>query len=148
MSDVSYPFCDQRAHLNDCLDSSPLSAAYMRQWFWSAYVQIMACHIFGAKPLSKPMLAYWPLRTHFSEIWIEIQTFSFMKMNLKISPVKRGHFVQGEMMFDKMSGSYEWEDAVHLSEQPMIWKCPPWGFIVMQANFLGYQREDVCEMPS
>ena len=31
------------------------SAAYMHQWFRSALVQIMACHLFGAKPLSKPM---------------------------------------------------------------------------------------------
>ena len=34
------------------------SAAYMRQWIGSALVQIMACRLFGAKPLSKPMLCY------------------------------------------------------------------------------------------
>ena len=41
--------------------SSPPSAAYMRQWIGSALFQIMACHLFGAKPLSKPMLD-WTLR--------------------------------------------------------------------------------------
>ena len=35
-----------------------LSAAYMRQWIGSAQIQIMACRLFGAKPLSKPMLGY------------------------------------------------------------------------------------------
>ena len=30
----------------------------MRQSIWSALVQIMACRLFGAKPLSKPMLGY------------------------------------------------------------------------------------------
>ena len=42
-------------------NSSPLSAAYMRQWIGSALVQIMACRLFGAKPLSKPMLGYFYL---------------------------------------------------------------------------------------
>ena len=43
------------------LNSSPPSAAYMRQWIGSALVQIMACRLFGAKPLSKPMLGYYQL---------------------------------------------------------------------------------------
>ena len=38
------------------INSSPPSAAYKRQWIGSTLVQKMACHIFGAKPLSKPML--------------------------------------------------------------------------------------------
>ena len=33
----------------------------MRQWIWSALVQMMACRLFGAKPLSKPMLGYHQL---------------------------------------------------------------------------------------
>ena len=40
------------------LNSSPPSAAYMRQWIRPALVQIMACCLFGAKPLSKLMLEY------------------------------------------------------------------------------------------
>ena len=32
------------------------SAAYMRQWTGSALVQVMACRLFGAKPLPEPML--------------------------------------------------------------------------------------------
>ena len=39
------------------------SAAYMRQWIGSALVQIIACHLFGAKPLFEPMLGYCQLDT-------------------------------------------------------------------------------------
>ena len=39
-------------------NSSPPSAANIRQWIGSALVQIMACCLFGTKPLSKPMLGY------------------------------------------------------------------------------------------
>ena len=42
-------------------NSSPPSAAYMRQWIGSALVQMMAWRLFGAKPLSKPMLGYCQL---------------------------------------------------------------------------------------
>ena len=35
--------------------------AYMRQWTWSSLVQIMACRLFGAKPLSEPKLTYCQL---------------------------------------------------------------------------------------
>ena len=44
------------------VNASPPSATYMRQWIGSALVQIiMACRLFGAKPLSKPMLVYCQL---------------------------------------------------------------------------------------
>ena len=39
-------------------NSSPPSAAYI-QSIRSALVQIMACHLFGTKPLSQPMLGYY-----------------------------------------------------------------------------------------
>ena len=54
----------------------------MRQWIGSALIQIMACRLFGAKPLSKPnagTLSIGPLRISFSEILIKIQNFSFSK---------------------------------------------------------------------
>ena len=40
------------------VNSSLPSATYMRQWTGSALVQIMACCLIGAKPLSPPMLEY------------------------------------------------------------------------------------------
>ena len=44
--------------------SSPSSAAYMRQWTGSPLVQIMACRLFGAKPLSEPMLGFCQLNPY------------------------------------------------------------------------------------
>ena len=48
--------------LSSALTHIPTSAVYMRQWTGSALVQIMACRLFGAKSLSKPMLDNWALR--------------------------------------------------------------------------------------
>ena len=39
-------------------NSSRPSAAYMRQWIRPTLVQIMSCRLFGAKPLSNPILGY------------------------------------------------------------------------------------------
>ena len=57
---------DTKKSLMECssqsdFNSSPPSAAYMHQWIGSALVQIMACRLFGAKPLSKPMPGYYEL---------------------------------------------------------------------------------------
>ena len=38
-------------------------ATFMHQWIGSALFQIMACHLFGAKPLSELMLGYCQLDT-------------------------------------------------------------------------------------
>ena len=43
------------------LNSSPPSSAYMSQRIGATLVQIMACRLFGAKPLSKRMLGYCQL---------------------------------------------------------------------------------------
>ena len=37
---------------------SPTSASYMRRWTGSTLVQVMACRLFGTKPLLKAMLSY------------------------------------------------------------------------------------------
>ena len=46
--------------LNDSILTTRLSSkgANLRQWIGSALVQIIACRLFGTKPLSKPMLGY------------------------------------------------------------------------------------------
>ena len=43
------------------LNSSPPSAVYIRHWIGSALVRVMVCRLFGAKPLSKPMLGHYQL---------------------------------------------------------------------------------------
>ena len=80
------------------VNSSPPSAAYMHQWIGSALVQIMACRLFGAKPLSKPMLGVLligPLGKNFHEISIKLQNFSFTKMHGKITSAKWWPFCLG-----------------------------------------------------
>ena len=63
---------------------------------------MMACHLFGAKPLPKPvragLLSIGPLGTNLSEILIKIQSFSFTKMHriLEYRLRNDSHFVQGE----------------------------------------------------
>ena len=81
-------------YLNQCgciLNSSPPNAAYMREWIDPTLVQIMACRLFGAKPLSKPnarLLSIGPLGIKFSTILLKMQNFSFTKMHLKLSSAK------------------------------------------------------------
>ena len=94
-----------------CTILSPPSAAYRRQYIESALVQIMTCRLFGAKPLSKPMLAYCHLGTNFSENLIKIQNFSFIKSHLKISSAKRRQFCPGE---DELTKFYRF------SNQPFV----------------------------
>ena len=43
------------------INSFPPSGAYMHQWTGSVMVEIMACRLCGAKPLSKPMLGHCQL---------------------------------------------------------------------------------------
>ena len=64
----------------------------------SALIQIMAWCLFGAKPLSKPMLGYCQfqlLGTNLNEFLIKIQNFSFTKMHLNILSAKWRPFCPG-----------------------------------------------------
>ena len=61
-------FCDFQvwssfffSHYSAAFNSSHPSAAYMRMWIGSTLAQIITCRLFGAKPLSKPMLRYCQL---------------------------------------------------------------------------------------
>ena len=82
------------------INSSSPSAAYTRQWTESALVQVMACCLFGAKPLPETMQTYCQLDpslgTNFSYFFfIEILTFSFKKMHLKMLCAKWQPFCRG-----------------------------------------------------
>ena len=73
------------------VNSSPPSAAFMCQWIWLALIQIMACCLFGTKPLVKTnagLLSIGPLQTNFSEVLIKLQNFSLTKVLLKMSSAK------------------------------------------------------------
>ena len=43
------------------VNSSPVSAAYMRQWTGSSLIQMVACCLFGTEPLAEPILTYCQL---------------------------------------------------------------------------------------
>ena len=81
-------------------NSSPPSAAYLRQWTGSSLVHVMASRLFGAKPLPEPMLTYCQLDSweHISvKFESEFYHFHSRKYNWKCRLPKFGHFVQGEM---------------------------------------------------
>ena len=47
--------------LKYAINSSLPNGAYMWQWIQQVLVQVMACHLLGAKPLPEPMLTYCQL---------------------------------------------------------------------------------------
>ena len=69
------------------MNSSPPSAAYMRQWTGSSLVQVVACRLFGAKPLPEPMLVYYQLDS-WKHITVKFGILSLKKMQLKMPSVK------------------------------------------------------------
>ena len=87
------------ALLKYSINSSPPNAAHMRQWIASALVQIMACRLFGAKPLSKPMLGYCQIWTLMDNIQWNIKSikkyFHSRKCITKYRLWNGGHFVGG-----------------------------------------------------
>ena len=83
-----------------CVDSSPPSAANTPQWIGSASVQIMACRLFGTKPLSKQSLVIvnWTVRNKLQ--WnLNRNSIIFIQENAFENGVCQndGHFFQGEM---------------------------------------------------
>ena len=74
-------------------NSSPPNATYMRQWTGSALFQVMAWHLFGAKPLPEPMpfIVKWTPGNHNSTIFIQENASEIVICQ------DVGHFVQGEM---------------------------------------------------
>ena len=80
--------------------SPPTSAAYMYQWTRSALVQVIACHLFGAKPLAEPKLDYCQLDS-LKQISMKFESefYHFHSTNAFEIVVCQngGHFVQGKM---------------------------------------------------
>ena len=87
----------------------------------SALVQIITCRLFGAKPLSKPMLRYcqWdPQEQNSVKTRIKIQDFSFMKMYLKMSSANRRPFCPGEDELSKLKQLWrKWLNESHTSAE-------------------------------
>ena len=65
--------------------------AYMRHLAGSSLVHVMACRLFGAKPLPEPMTTYCqldPLEQSSVIFFIEIKIFSLTNLYLKVSSDK------------------------------------------------------------
>ena len=84
-------------------NSSPPTAACLRQWTGSGLVQVMACRRTGDKPLPEPnagLLSIGLLRTNLSEFESKFYHFSYNKMDWKLSSAKmaailsRGRWVE------------------------------------------------------
>ena len=72
------------------------STAYMHRWIGSVLVQIMACRLFGAKPLSKPMLRYCqldPWEQTSVKFWSNCKSLYSEKCIWKYRLRNYGHFV-------------------------------------------------------
>ena len=86
--------------INQDISSSSLSAAYICQRIGWALFQIMACRLFSAKPLPKPMRTYCqldPLEQTSIKLEPKYEVFSSWKCIWKDRLRNGGHFVQGEM---------------------------------------------------
>ena len=86
--------------------SPPPSATYLLQWIGSALVQIMACHLFSAQPLSEPVLGYWQLDPSEQTSVHQTQNFSFMRMHLKILSAKSQPFCPDGDELNQESGIF------------------------------------------
>ena len=82
----------------NAVNSSLPSAAYMRQWIGSALVQIMGCRLFGAEPLSNPVLVYCqfdPWEQISVKFWSCCKTFHSQKCIWKCCLRKKMPFCPG-----------------------------------------------------
>ena len=93
-----HTYTEKRIHvfLSWPVNSSPPGTAYICQWMGSALVQIMACRLFGAKPLSKPMLVgiiNWDLRNKVQWNFNQDTKLFIHEKHLKYRLPNGGHFV-------------------------------------------------------
>ena len=93
--------------VNHCLPFTPLRPrdAYMHQWTMPSLVEIMACRLLGAKPLSEPMLTYSQLG-HKKQNSVKHQSqfnVSFRKMRLKMLSGKWRSFCLGLNVLNKQA---------------------------------------------
>ena len=108
----NWMFAQQRNHQTSmAMNSSLPSATYMRRWIGSAFIQIMTCRLFGAKPLSSQcwVIVNLTLRNNFSDILFSIQNLLFMKIHSKFLFVKWCHFAHFGLMRAKHDDVINWK---------------------------------------
>ena len=80
------------------------SAAYMRLWTGPQLVQVMACRLFGAKPIPEPMLTFCQLDPwEQTSVKCESKYKSFHSWDCiwKCRLRNGGHFAEGEMSLSR-----------------------------------------------
>ena len=92
-----------KSHRGQWVNSSPPSAAYMRQWTESSLVRVMACHLFGAKPLPEPMLVYCQL-----DYWEQVSV-KFESEFHHFHPT-RSQLMKGDVRQNKNVVSHLWNE--------------------------------------
>ena len=88
---VNFSISESFVFIKVIFDTSPPSATYTHHRTGSELVQEMARRLFGARPLPEPMLPYCqlvPRNKSHRHFLVEILTFSFKKMHLKVSSAK------------------------------------------------------------
>ena len=108
------------------VNSSPPSAAYMRQWTGPSLVQVMACRLFDAEPLPEQMLIYCQLDP-WEQVSVKFnQNFclSYKKMHFKMPSAKmaailsRGRWVN--ILRPRQMAATSWR---HFQMHFLEWKC-------------------------
>ena len=88
--------CLENYSFNSLKPSDP----YLRQWSRPSLVYLMACRLFGTKPLSEPMMTYCQFdhKEHISmKHYLKFRSFHSRKCIWKDCLRNGGHFVKGEM---------------------------------------------------
>ena len=104
--------------------TSPPSAAYMCQQIGPALFQIMACRLFGTKPLSKPMLGYCQLDLQGQtslKFYSKYKTFYCQKCIWKYRLPTGTHLSRGRWV-DMINDYWPREQRVTLGWCYLYWK--------------------------
>ena len=98
-----------------CINSSPPSAAYVHHWIGSALLQLMACRLFGAKPLPEPILAYFELDS-WEQISVKVELkfchFHSRKCIWKCRLPKCRPFCPGGDELNGLWQHYRWQNCI------------------------------------
>ena len=120
---LSLSSCKKLRQFVVSFNPSPPNPAYMRHWIGSVLVHIMACRLFGANPLSEPVLVNWTLRSKLQWHFYQNRKLFIHEMQQKISSVERQPFCPAEMGWRRTSITtlqLSTRNMLNCSEQ--IWK--------------------------
>ena len=146
MENANILLCFLNAFGTTKFNSSPPSAAYMRQWTGSSLVQVMACRLFGAKPLPEPMLTYCQLDSweHISvKFESEFYHFHSRKCNWKCRLPKCRPFCSGG---DELTNNVKkWNQNQGESAQiPPPWTTGDYRIGLALASVVGIQKSETA----